>query len=44
MGTRIQFEVDETEYEKLEDIKDKYGLTWKGMVVRAANDITDGEY
>lgn len=44
MGKRIQFEVDQSEYEDLEEIKDKYGMTWKGMVVTAANELTGGEY
>jgi hypothetical protein len=44
MGKRVQFELEESEYEELCDIKDSYGLTWKGMVVRGANDISGGEY
>jgi len=44
MGKRIQFKIEDSEYKELKEIKDDYGLTWKGMVVRGANDITDGDY
>lgn len=44
MGKRIQFEVSDSEYEELKDIKDEYGLTWKGMVVSGANNLTGGDY
>jgi predicted urease superfamily metal-dependent hydrolase len=40
MPTNIHIEVpDEDQYDRLKRIKDKYGLTWRGMLVHAANDL-----
>lgn len=38
--TNIHIEVpDEEQYERLRDVKNKYGLTWRGMLVHAADDL-----
>ena len=43
MVTNIHIEVtDEDQYKRLKEIKDEHGLTWRGMLVRAADDLEDG--
>lgn len=38
--TNIHIEVpDEEQYERLRNVKNKYGLTWRGMLVLAADDL-----
>jgi hypothetical protein len=38
--TNIHIEVpDEEQYDRLKDVKNKYGLTWRGMLVHAADDL-----
>lgn len=32
MGTHVQIEIDEENYEKLKEVKDKHGVTWYGML------------
>jgi len=44
MGKRVQFELDASEYEELTEIKDDYGMTWKGLVVKGATELTGGDY
>jgi hypothetical protein len=40
MPTNIHIEVpDEEQYNRLQRIKDEHGLTWRGMLVHAANDL-----
>jgi hypothetical protein len=42
--TNIHIEVpDEEQYERLRDVKKKYGLTWRGMLVHAADDLDTPE-
>lgn len=36
----IHIEVDDEEqYERLSDVKDKHGLTWRGMLIHAARNL-----
>ena len=43
MATNIHIEVpDEEQYDRLKEIKNKYGLTWRGMLIRAADELEDG--
>jgi len=38
--TSIQIEVsDEDQYQRLSNVKDKYGLTWRGMLIHAARNL-----
>ncbi|WP_170972399.1 hypothetical protein [Natronorubrum halophilum] len=39
MAKNIHFVVDDDEYERLDRIKNEHGLTWRGMVKHAANDL-----
>ncbi len=32
----IRFTVDDDQYERLKEIKERNGLTWKGMMLQAA--------
>ena len=39
----INIEVpDESEYERLSRVKNNHGLTWRGMLLRAAEELEDG--
>ncbi len=41
--TNIHIEVpDEDQYDHLKEVKDKHGLTWRGMLVCAADNLEDG--
>jgi len=44
MGKRVQFKLQQSEYEELNNIKDEYGMTWRGLVIKGARELTDGEY
>lgn len=37
----IRFTVDDDQYEQLKEIKDRNGLTWKGMMLQAAKHIDE---
>ncbi|SDK22975.1 hypothetical protein SAMN04515672_2600 [Natronorubrum texcoconense] len=39
----LNIEVDQDEYDRLSEIKDAHGLTWKGMLLQGARSLdTDG--
>jgi len=39
----LNFEVDQEEYDRLSEIKDAHGLTWKGMLLQGARSLdTEG--
>ena len=43
MSKYINIEVpDESEYERLSRVKHDHGLTWRGMLLRAADELEDG--
>ncbi|EMA54953.1 hypothetical protein [Halococcus salifodinae] len=43
MSKYINIEVpDESEYERLSRVKNDHGLTWRGMLLRAAEELEDG--
>lgn len=44
MVKRVQIRLDETEHEELKDIKNKHGMTWKGILISGADKVTNGEY
>lgn len=37
----IRFTVDDDQYEQLKEIKERNGLTWKGMMLQAAKHIDE---
>lgn len=40
MSKYINIEVaDEDQYERLARVKDEHGLTWRGMLIHAADDL-----
>lgn len=40
MSKYINIEVsDEEQYDRLKRVKDKHGLTWRGMLIHAADDL-----
>ncbi len=43
MAKNIHFVVDDEEYERLDRVKSKNGLTWRGMVLHAADDLETPE-
>jgi hypothetical protein len=44
MVSNIHIEVDDDEqYERLSSVKKKHGLTWRGMLLRAADDLENRE-
>ncbi len=39
----LNIEVDQEEYDRLSEIKDAHGLTWKGMLLQGAKSLdTEG--
>ncbi|MFB1066269.1 hypothetical protein [Natrinema sp. H-ect4] len=39
----LNIEVDQDEYDRLSEIKDAHGLTWKGMLLQGAKSLdTEG--
>lgn len=39
----LNIEVDQEEYDRLSEIKDAHGLTWKGMLLQGARSLdTEG--
>ncbi|SDK05562.1 hypothetical protein [Natronorubrum texcoconense] len=39
----LNIEVDQDEYDRLSEIKDAHGLTWKGMLLQGARSLdTEG--
>ncbi|WP_312854314.1 hypothetical protein [Natronococcus sp. JC468] len=43
MSKSIRFEVDDEQYERLKEIKDKRGYTWKGLMLEGAEALDTGE-
>jgi hypothetical protein len=42
MVTNIHIEVeDDEQYERLKRVKNDHGLTWRGMLLRAADELED---
>ena len=39
VAKNIHFVIDDDEYERLNRVKDEHGLTWRGMVIHAADDL-----
>ena len=40
MGTNIHIEVpDDEQYKRLKRVKNEHGLTWRGMLIHAADDL-----
>lgn len=39
MGRSLHIEVDDEQYEWLSDVKAKRGLTWRGMLIHAAENL-----
>ncbi|MGA9402361.1 hypothetical protein [Haladaptatus sp.] len=39
MGKTLHIKVDDEQYEWLSGVKDERGLTWRGMLVHAAEDL-----
>jgi hypothetical protein len=37
----IRFTIDDDQYEQLKAIKERHGLTWKGMMLHAAKRLDD---
>lgn len=37
----IRFTVDDDQYEQLKEIKERNGLTWKGMMLQAAKYVDE---
>ena len=41
--TNLNIEVSDEEYEKLREIKEAHGLTWRGLLIQGANALdTEG--
>jgi hypothetical protein len=38
---KVEFE-DEEQYERLSDLKDAHGLTWKGLLLKGAKGLDSG--
>jgi hypothetical protein len=44
MANNIHIEVDDDEqFTKMKELKDRYGLTWKGMLVQGMKRVEEGE-
>ena len=42
MATTIRIDVpDDDQYERLSRVKEQHGLTWRGMLLRAAESLED---
>jgi hypothetical protein len=39
MGKTLHIKVDDDQFEWLSEVKDKRGLTWRGMLIHAAEDL-----
>ena len=39
MATTIHAEVPDEQYDRLKRVKDENGLTWRGMLIHAADDL-----
>lgn len=40
MGTTVHIDIpNDEQYEHLSDVKEKHGLTWRGMLVLAAKEL-----
>jgi hypothetical protein len=38
----LNVEVDQEEYDRLSEVKDAHGLTWKGMLLQGARSLYEG--
>jgi hypothetical protein len=38
----INIEVEENQYESLKETKERYGLTWRGMLLHAQRELDSG--
>ena len=44
MTSNIHIQVDDDEqFEKMKELKDRYGLTWKGLLVQGMKRVEEGE-
>ena len=43
MAKHVHFIVGDDEHERLKKIKEKHGLTWKGIALHAADDLENDE-
>ena len=41
MGRSLHIEVTDEQYERLNRAKESHGLTWRGMLIRAADELED---
>ena len=39
----IRFEIEDEQYERLRELKQHHGLTWKGMLLQGAKRLDSGE-
>lgn len=39
----IRFEIEDEQYERLRELKQRHGLTWKGMLLQGAKRLDSGE-
>lgn len=37
--SQVYAEVSDEEYERLEDVKDEHGLTWRGLLLQGAKSL-----
>lgn len=44
MAKRVQIRLNEDEHEELKEIKNNHGMTWKGILISGANNVTEGDY
>lgn len=44
MSKEIRHELDEDQYERLSDLKDRRGYTWKGLLLEGAEALEDGDF
>lgn len=41
MGKTIQIDVSDEEYESLNETKEEFGLTWRGMLLAAQRELVE---
>lgn len=39
----IRFEIEDEQYERLRELKQRHGLTWKGMLLQGAKRLDSGK-
>lgn len=43
MSKEIRFTVDDDQFERLDELKKRHGLTWKGLLLRGADLIESND-